>query len=454
MRLPLTGAVIPRSVNKWVWHGFPTRVSAGKARVTNPSHISDIQGDRRYPETSVFNDVYPWFYSLVAHDQSTNFTDHADFDPAGNLESFLKSVPARWVVYLLSDAGGQPVQLLCVKNLRASLKRRLGGDEPVGPTRKVNYRDVVRCVSWRRVDSIFEADWQYFEAARVLFPDTYGGMSGFRKTWWICVNSHATHPRYTRTNDPTDATANHFGPVGEKHAAEKLVQQIESLFDLCRDYRILTQSPNAGPCAWKQMNRCVGPCDGTISLEAYRQLIAHSTQVLADPAAAIEQETQRMRKAAEALAFESAAGIKQFVEGLAQLTKGPARHLRRLEQFRYLAVQPGPKSGQVKLFLVGPGRIDEVAGLIDAPGRASDLLRYILALDATPHPAINEAAAERMSVVAAQLFSARDRGVFIHLDDLTDRTLTRAVKMLLKQDIDPVSEDDEGATRALRAVDG
>src|SRR5437763_5649063 len=93
-----------------------------------------------------------------------------EFDPAGDFEAFLRRVPAKWVVYLLSDAEDRPVQLLCVKNLRYSLKRRLGGEETIGVSKRVNYRELVRRVRWRRVDSAFEADWLYYEAAREVFP--------------------------------------------------------------------------------------------------------------------------------------------------------------------------------------------------------------------------------------------------------------------------------------------
>src|SRR3954469_14951004 len=99
------------------------------------------------------------------------FDHHAEFDPAGDFEAFVKSVPARWVVYLLCDADDRPVQLLCVKNLRYSLKRRLGvGEAGAGPSRRIDYREFVRKVHFRRVDSAFEADWLYYEAARQVFP--------------------------------------------------------------------------------------------------------------------------------------------------------------------------------------------------------------------------------------------------------------------------------------------
>jgi hypothetical protein len=59
-------------------------------------------------------------------------TEHVAFEPGEDFEAFLKKVPARWVVYLLADENSRPVQLLCVKNLRYSLKRRLSGEESSG----------------------------------------------------------------------------------------------------------------------------------------------------------------------------------------------------------------------------------------------------------------------------------------------------------------------------------
>ena len=98
------------------------------------------------------------------------------FDPsADDLQAFLKRVPAKWVVYLMTDADDRPVQLLCVKNLRYSLERRLGDGETVGLSKRVNYREIVRHIHWRRVYSAFEADVVYLEAARHFFPQTYRG---------------------------------------------------------------------------------------------------------------------------------------------------------------------------------------------------------------------------------------------------------------------------------------
>src|SRR5580704_11708912 len=160
----------------------------------------------------------------MEHDQKATAADlpfdhHARFDPAEDFEQFLKQISAKWVIYLLADENDQPVQLLCVKNLRYSLKRRLGGNEMIGPTRRVNYRDLIRNIHWRRVDSAFEADWLYYEAARQIFPQSYQGMVGFRPAWFIHLDPDSAFPRYQKTirlNSPTGVC---IGPIEDKHAA-------------------------------------------------------------------------------------------------------------------------------------------------------------------------------------------------------------------------------------------
>jgi excinuclease ABC subunit C len=383
------------------------------------------------------------------------FTSHAEFDPAGDFESFLKLVPAKWAIYLMADVDNRPVQLLSVKNLRYSLKRRLGGpgdEDGVGLSKRVDYRELIRHVYWRRVDSAFEADVVYLEAARDTFPQTYRGMTGFRPAWFVHVNPQTTYPRYTRTIEPTHRTGVYLGPLEDKHAAQKLVHLVESLFDLCRDYSILIESPHAGPCAWKQMGKCVGPCDGTISLEAYRELVAHSAAVLSDPHDHVREQTRRMQQAAAELRFETAEKIKTYVEQLAQLGKGPFRHVRPLKDFTWLSLQRGPRDGTAKLFLVTPGRVEEIAGLIAEPAKASDLLRLVLESATARGAAIDQPGIEVMGIVSHHLFQAKAvHGVFLPLADVDEKSIAKAFRDLQKQKAQEPTAG-EGVVKELQAM--
>lgn len=279
------------------------------------------------------------------------------FDPAADFEAFLESIPAKWVVYLLSDEQGRPFQLLSVKNLRASLANRLTEHPADEKTRSIPYRQVVRQVAYRRVDSTLEAEWVYAQLARELFPDAYQKMLANWAPWYIAIDPEADFPRPPRwliTDQPDPSLlATTFGPITTKAAAQTLVETIEDAFDLCRYYQILCQAPHGQACAYKQMHKCPAPCDGSVSLEMYHQQIAMSLAALRseDPAAAHEP---RMRQAAAALEFELAGKIKAHMQQLGSL-KAAGMSLDRL---RFLALCRGGKAKAFKLMLLTPERIE------------------------------------------------------------------------------------------------
>ena len=66
----------------------------------------------------------------------------------------------------------------------------------------------------------------------------------------------------------------HLGCYGNPVVRTPHIDAIADAFDLCRDPRHLAAAPNAQPCSYMQMGRCVGPCDGTIDADAYRKVVA------------------------------------------------------------------------------------------------------------------------------------------------------------------------------------
>ena len=385
---------------------------------------------------------------------SSLLDQHARFDPEMDFEAFLRSVPAKWVIYLLSDSDDRPVQLLCVKNLRASLKRRLGGNEQVGPSRRINYRDLVRHIHFRRVDSAFEADWLYFEVARELFPRSYQGMVGFRPAWFVHVNPDSQFPRYIKTTD-LSRPGLYIGPVEDKHVAARLIQLVEDLFDLCRYYNLLVEAPNAKACAYKEMGKCPAPCDGSISMEQYRNVIDWSARTLVDPPDFIRMHTQRMQSAAAELHFETAGKIKAYVDQLSQLAKGPYRFARLLKDFQFVSFQHGPGVGTVKVFCICRGRIGMAACMVDEPHWPAELLGAVLKAAEAGNEAgalIDQVGTERIGIVVPHLFSAKSgHGIFVRLDELSEKGILRAYRELLKRPAEEEAET-EGVLKELQSL--
>jgi len=382
---------------------------------------------------------------------ATLLDQHAHFDPNADFEAFLASVPRKWVVYLLADESGQPVQLLCVKNLRYSLKRRLGGNEMIGLSKRVNYRELVRNIRWRRVDSTFEADWLYYEAARIVFPHTYRGMIGFRPAWFIHVNPETNFPRYIKTTDLSRGGVI-AGPVADKHAAARLIALLEDAFDLCRYYQILVEAPNARACAYKGMGKCPAPCDGSISMEQYHRMIQWSVDTLVDPAPAVREQEARMRAAAAEQQYERAAKIKAFADQLSQLGKGAYRHVRPLRDFELLSVQPGPRAKTAKIFLISPGRIEEILGLTGAEAvRPAQVLAC--ALERLVHAeAVDAVGAERVGIVAQHLFSTKkSSGLLLAVASIDEKAIARACRDVQQQE-QAADVEEEGVVRELQSM--
>jgi excinuclease UvrABC nuclease subunit len=342
---------------------------------------------------------------------------------------------------------------LCVRNLRYSLERRLGPPEPEAlPSKRVNYRELIRRVYWRRVESYFEADVVYLDLARAVFPQTYQGMVGFRPAWFVYVNPEAEFPRYTRTTDPAGKPGRVFGPLEDKHSAARLVELLEDAFDLCRYYNILVEAPHGRACAYKEMGKCPAPCDGSISMPQYRRMIQWSAQTLADPEPFRLDQEQRMRAAAGELRFETAAKIKTLLDSVSQLGKGPFRFVRPLQDLAFLSLQRGPRARTAKLFLIVEGEVREAAGLIGEPAACGDLLRAVLRQAQTLRQCpLETPAVERLGVVSHHLFSAKStQGVFLPLEQVTEKSLAKAFRDLQKQKI--VEETGEGLSKELQQV--
>ncbi|MGN6726657.1 MAG: hypothetical protein ACTHLZ_12110 [Tepidisphaeraceae bacterium] len=375
------------------------------------------------------------------------YDGHIQLDPALPLEQSVKALPARWAVYLMSDVDDRPVQLLCVRNLRASVKRRLtySGEEL---SKRVDYRGLVRHLRWKRVDGALESDLAYLDVARAVFPSGYRQMVTLRPTWWLHVDPAATFPRWTRSESPlapAGSSPEHVavGPLQEKGQAQRLIEMLEDGFDLCRYHHLLVQSPDAAACPYKDMGKCPAPCDGSVSMQQYRNLIAWSRDTLIDPADEIETQTERMREAAGELRFELAAKIKQFIDLLKSLRTGDNRFVRPFERFAFVAVQPAPSGQQAKLLLCTPAGTTELAGLISEP---VEVLRH-LTIPTDPRPID----LERLCILTHHLFQPKTGACFVPLDQLSDQTLRQAYRAACRQPSDGES-DDEGIVREAAVV--
>jgi hypothetical protein len=353
----------------------------------------------------------------------------------------VRLLPARWAVAVLAGEDGRAVQVVCWKNLRQTLSARLA-EQPAEPSRRVDWRQVVRQVRWRAVDSRFEADWIYLETVRRVFPETWRELVPWAQTYFLHIDPDEAFPKYARTSClPENGLT--VGPLPDAKSAARLIELLEDAFDLCRYHSILLQSPNGKACAYKDMGKCPAPCDGSISMAQYHRLIDRSLAALADPAALIAEQKMRMEQAAGELRFETAAKIKAYVSQLELLGKGAFKCAMPLGRFAFVTLQQGRREGQVKILLALPDRIEPVACLF---GPEADLAEIDKAIHhrAAVSVAPDSAQAERIGLVARHLFDRKPTGAWIGLCDVNPASLRAAYRAVSRNAAAEVDNRDNG----------
>jgi DNA polymerase-3 subunit epsilon len=365
-------------------------------------------------------------------------------DVSGGLDD-LRALPARAGVFVLEDEGERAVCLAITANVRRLVRARLAPvDEGAGGSRRVDYAAVTRTVRATTVGSAFEADWAYLQLARERMPETFRTLLDRWRGWFIHANPETRFPRFVKTSTPggppTGRTGVYLGPFPDKHAAQRAIESLQDLFDLCRYHHILVQAPEGNACAYKEMGKCPAPCDGTIGLEPYRDSVRAAVDFAADPEAFEEDLRRRMAEASERLDFEEAERLRRRLEVLGEFRRPAHRLVDRLEGFRHLAVLPGERDGWARLMLIVGGSITPALDVpVDAPAEVlGDVISAIEARAGAATVALTSDAVEHIGLVCWHLFRGRKSdGAFIHLrKPLDERALRTALRRLRDADVE------------------
>ena len=130
------------------------------------------------------------------------------------------------------------------------------------------------------------------------------------------VDENAEWPRIEMIRKRGDDGARYFGPYAFSSELRNLLEVVKKVVPLrtCPD-TVLNNRQR--PCLEFQIKRCSGPCCGKISSEEYRALVRQAVGILEGKTTnAINDLSDKMERAADALRFEEAAEWRDRVEVL------------------------------------------------------------------------------------------------------------------------------------------
>jgi excinuclease ABC subunit C len=135
---------------------------------------------------------------------------------------------------------------------------------------------------------------------------------------YLCLTGE-TFPQLRFHRGALDRAHRYFGPFPSAHAVRDGMATLQKVF-LLRTCEPSVFANRSRPCMLHQIRRCTAPCVGLVSEADYREDVADAVLFLegkSDEAAS--RLKQQMEEAAQALAFERAARLRDKVARLSQL---------------------------------------------------------------------------------------------------------------------------------------
>lgn len=129
-------------------------------------------------------------------------------------------------------------------------------------------------------------------------------------------------PRISYTLNTNDKNADYIGPYTSGYTVKQAVEEANTMFMLptCRR-KFPADFNKERPCLNRDIKRCMGVCEGKISSEEYKKIIADAVDYLKNGSkSSVEELTAQMEAAAENLEFEKAARLRDRIAAIERLT--------------------------------------------------------------------------------------------------------------------------------------
>lgn len=245
-----------------------------------------------------------------------------ELSQSGRFDARLDLIPQEPGVYLMKDASGSIIYV----GKAVNLPRRLHSyfcENPRGNAKVLAMISHIADFSYILCENELEAlilennlIKQYSPRYNILLRDD-------KEYPYIKVTMNEMYPRVMKSfhvaKDKEEGTR-YFGPylAGDLHRALEVLHEI---FPLKRCRRVFPRDiGKERPCLWYYIGRCIGPCRGEVSAEAYRAVCEQLCDFLEGKSSDFEEALkEEMNRASDDLQYEEAARMRDRLSALNRL---------------------------------------------------------------------------------------------------------------------------------------
>lgn len=128
---------------------------------------------------------------------------------------------------------------------------------------------------------------------------------------WLKLTDEA-FPRLSIVRNVSGDQASYFGPFSARSAAEEVLMAIYEAHPIRRCTPRLRAGIETSDCALAEMNRCLAPCHGDVSIESYRALVGEvKASMHADVRPVLWASREKLTRLVSQQRFEEAASLRE-----------------------------------------------------------------------------------------------------------------------------------------------
>ena len=272
------------------------------------------------------------------------------------IEAQLKGLPAKPGVYLFRDAKGAVLYVGKAKSLRSRVRSYFrGGDSRLGLDRLVERVEQIEVVVTSTEVEAFHLEQNLIKRYRPTFNVRLRDDKSYP---YIAVTVEDEYPRVMFTRERHRRGVVYFGP----YASAKKVRETLDVLNRVFPYRPC-EGPQPGrhsgiPCLDYHIDRCLAPCVGYVTREAYREIVDGVIEFLSGETRPVLRELEeKMRAAAERQEFEEAARYRNRLTAVRHLAERQAADKRAIGTVDVIGIAASGRTAAVQIFPLRGGRL-------------------------------------------------------------------------------------------------
>ena len=178
---------------------------------------------------------------------------------------------------------------------------------------------------------------------------------------YIKLTMNEAYPRISMTRKRLSDGAKYYGPYSGMSVVFGVIGTLERSLGIPMCKRSFPRDiGKERPCIYKQIGRCVAPCDNTISQEDYYKVMQCASNVLrGNIKEAVDNLTNQMLAYAEKERFEDAARCRDSIEALKRLRDGQKVVGSPDDEFDIIATYSDDLSTSISIFYIRSGVISD-----------------------------------------------------------------------------------------------